>query len=185
MAVNCSSSPSTQDQPRKETNPSSLRIDLRYDWCTSPNCVYRILLHAFSPWGAIYPYFWLWRERGIWEQILGVLRRVLRINSGQHSEHSTGVIDNQSVKTTSTPGVHGYAAEKKVNGRKRHILMDTQGNLLKVVVHAANIQDRDGVKRSYKMHPFEPPAIQLIWVDEMGSIPANWCARLKRLEESY
>lgn len=69
-----------------------------------------------------------------------------RVAVGKNPEASTAILDSQSIKTTETPGVRGYDAGKKVKGRKRHILVDTLGLLLMVVVHAANIQDRDGGK---------------------------------------
>jgi putative transposase len=76
-----------------------------------------------------------------------VLRTELRIAEGRNSQSSAAILDSQSVKTTETPGVRGYDAGKKVKGRKRHILVDTMGLLLMVVVHTADIQDRDGAKQ--------------------------------------
>ena len=75
-----------------------------------------------------------------------VLRTELRIANGRESEPNAVVLDSQSVKTTETPGIRGYDAGKKSKGRKRHILVDTTGLLLMVIVHAADIQDRDGAK---------------------------------------
>lgn len=70
----------------------------------------------------------------------------MRILSGRKPDPSAAILDSQSIKTTETPGVRGYDAGKKVKGRKRHILVDTTGLLLMVVVHTADIQDRDGAR---------------------------------------
>jgi len=109
-------------------------------------CAWRLLPHDFPPWKTVYHYFCIWRLEGIWECMNVALRTELRIAEGRNSQPSAAIIDSQSVKTTETRGVRGYDAGKKVNGRKRHILVDTMGLLLMVVVHTANIQDRDGAR---------------------------------------
>ena len=84
---------------------------------------------------------------------------------GRQPSPSAAIIDSQSVKTTEQGGLRGYDAGKQINGRKRHIVVDTIGLLLAVVVHAANIQDRDGAKRVFSKLKGKFPRLKLIWAD--------------------
>ena len=85
-----------------------------------------------------------WRDDGTWERINHCLVQDARIAQDSEASPSAGVIDSQSVKTTESGGVRGYDAGKKVKGRKRHIITNTNGYLVHAIVHAADIQDRDG-----------------------------------------
>jgi transposase len=91
-------------------------------------------------------YLRAWRLDGTWERLHTVLRERLRVRLGRDAQPSAGSIDSQSVKTRGVAGARGYDACKQVKGRKRHLLVDTEGFVLSVAVHPANIMDRDGVK---------------------------------------
>lgn len=107
-------------------------------------CQWRLLPKEFPPFTTVQYYVYRWRDAGIWERINQALVQRAREREGRKANPSAGVIDSQSVKTTEAGGPRGYDAGKKVKGRKRHLLTDTQGHLIAAVVHSADVQDRDG-----------------------------------------
>jgi transposase len=128
---------------------------------------WRYLPGEFPPWQTVYGFFARWRADGTWQRVHDALRERVRVAVGRKPAPTAAIIDSQSVRAAATVGRHsrGYDGGKRVNGRKRHIAVDTCGLLLVVLVTIASIQDRDGGLRLLTLLRERFSTISLVWAD--------------------
>ena len=130
-------------------------------------CQWRMLPHDLPPWQTVYYHYRKWRLTGVLEKLNRLLHRQVRQDTGREPTPSAAIVDAQSVKTTLVKGKRGFDAGKRINGRKRHIVVDTLGLLLMVLVTPADVQDKPGGKRllTQLQQRLSLPRLKLLWAD--------------------
>lgn len=139
-------------------------------YVTRTGCQWRMMPKDLPPWQTVYGYFWRWTRNGLWPRINDTLVAHVRMQQGREAQPSAAIIDSQSVKTSEGGEARGVDVHKQTPGRKRHIVVDTLGLLLIVVVHSASLPDGSSGKQ----------VLQKLFDHIKHSVHNRWC-RLKVL----
>lgn len=128
-------------------------------------CQWRMLPECYPKWELVYYYFSRWRDSELFDDMNTMLREKVRVSSGRNAQCSVVIIDSQSVKTTRKGGFRGIDGNKKINGRKRHLVVDTLGNIVSNIVHPANIHDSKGADLTIRNLNESIKGIKVIYAD--------------------
>lgn len=161
-----------RQMPRRQRLGRPRKVDLRNVveailYILSTGCQWRALPHEFPPYSTVQGYFYAWRDSGLWQRIVSVLVRYARRKLGRKPKPTAAIIDSQSIATTQAGGPRGFDPGKRVYGRKRHIVTDTDGLLLDVHVHPANVQDVHGAVPLLESLRSRFPELQHVFADRV------------------